>query len=336
MSPTSARVWRAGALGWILAAACAAPSVPLYTTVAVTDGVARGAVAVGDAPRVLGVVAHPDDEFSFAGALFKTATHLGGACALVTITDGQGGFKYATFAEALHGLPLTEESTGRRELPAVRRAEQLESSRLLGLTRLYYLNQPDHRYTTDLGEVLGAHAEVWDLEAVARALDEVLAQGRFDFVLVHPPTVTTHAHHQAATLLALEAVLRMPRAQQPVVLCAEVESGPDNGPPWLAPAAVERCAAAQLAAGPFTFDRTQSFGYRNQLDYRLVIDAAIGRHVSQGTMLRLMGQGTREEYWVLGEVDAAQEARVRAWFERLAEPQYPGRDYGPSAGVMPR
>ena len=31
--------------------------------------------------------------------------------------DGPGGFKYAGFAEALHGHPRTEEEVGRRELP---------------------------------------------------------------------------------------------------------------------------------------------------------------------------------------------------------------------------
>ncbi len=327
-------MWRPALQLLLLAAACAAPLAPTPATVEVTGGVARA--AFDGAPRVLGVVAHPDDEFSFAGVLFKTATHLCGTCELVTLTDGQGGFKYATFAEVLHRLPLTDEPTGRRELPRIRRREQLESAQLLGIRRLHYLDQPDHRYTTDLSEVLGPDAAVWDLDAIARGLDELLKRGRFDFVLVHPPTVSTHAHHQAATLLALEALGRLPEATRPVLLTAEVESGPDNGPPWIAPAALERCADARLTAGPFTFDRTQSFGHRGQLDYRLVIDAAIGRHVSQGTMLRLMGQGTREEYWILGAVDTAGIERTRAWFERLAEPQFPAREYGPSAGAAPR
>lgn len=294
-----------------------------------------GVVCAGtaDGPRVLGVIAHPDDEFSFAGVLFKTATHLGGVCELLTITDGQGGFKYATIGAALHGIDLTDEDVGRRELPRLRLQEQLESSRLIGVRTLHYLGQRDHRYTTDLAEVLAPGADVWDLGAVRRALDERLAAGYYDFVLIHAPTVTTHAHHQAASLLTVEAVQRMTPAARPLVLCAEVEDGPDNGPPWIAPATTESFPAARSTGGPYTFDRKQTFGYRGRLDYQLIVDAAIGRHVTQGSLLRLIGQGTREEYWLLGDDSDAARERCARWFTRLAEPQYPAREYEDSAGV---
>jgi len=298
---------------------------------AVEGGVARTWTA--DGPRVLGIIAHPDDEFTFAGVLFKTATHLGGVCELLTITDGQGGFKYATIGAALHGVDLTDEEIGRRELPRLRLQEQLESSRLIGVQTLHYLGQRDHRYTTDLDEILAPGADVWDLGAVRRALDARLAAGYYDFVLIHAPTVTTHAHHQAASLLALEAVQRMAPTARPLVLCAEVEDGPDNGPPWISPATKEAFPAARSTGGPFNFDRKQPFGYRERLDYQLVIDAAIGRHVTQGSLLRMIGQGTREEYWLLGDDSDAARERCARWFTRLAEPQYPAREYEDSAGV---
>jgi hypothetical protein len=198
---------------------------------------------------------------------------------------------------------------------------------------LHYLGQRDHRYTTDLAEILGPDADVWDLAAVRRALDARLAAGDYDFVLIHAPTLTTHAHHQAASLLAVEAVQRMAPDTRPSVLCAEVEDGPDNGPPWIPPATTEAYPAARATHGPFVFDRKQPFGYRGRLDYQLIVDAAIGRHVSQGSMLRLIGQGTREEYWLLGAESDAAHARCAGWFERLAEPQYPSVEYSESAGV---
>ncbi|MEZ6015961.1 MAG: PIG-L family deacetylase [Planctomycetota bacterium] len=314
-------------------AACAAP-VPRTAgrpqTVAVP---AHGASLHATAPRVLVVIAHPDDELAFAGVLFKTARHLGGVCEVLTITDGQGGFKYATLGAALHGLDLTDEALGRRELPRLRFEEQLEAAQLLGLRALHYLGQKDHRYTTDLAEVLGEDAQVWDLAAVRRALDVRLAEGRYDFVLVHPPTATTHAHHQAASLLALEAVQRMAPAARPLVLCAEVEDGPENGAPWIPPATSAAHPGARVAGGPFLFDRTQPFGYRDRLDYTVVVNAAIARHVTQGSMLRLIGQGTREEYWLLGEPREGGVATCEAWFARLAERQYPSREYAESAGI---
>lgn len=335
ISGSSKCIKRTLALGAVLTVvACAAlppdnASVPHSRTV--EGGVARATTP--DGPRVLGVIAHPDDEFAFAGVLFKTATHLGGVCELLTITDGQGGFKYATFGAALHGLDLTDEEVGRRELPRIRLQEQLESARLIGVQTLHYLGQRDHRYTTELTEVLAPGADVWDLSAVRRGLDRRLAAGYYDFVLIHAPTVTTHAHHQAASLLAIEAVQRMATDDRPLVLCAEVEDGPDNGPPWIAPATKEAFPAARTTGGPFVFDRAQPIGYRGRLDYQSIINAAIGRHVTQGTMLRLIGTGSREEYWLLGDDSDAACERCLRWFTRLAEPQYPSREYDDSAGV---
>ena len=84
------------------------------------EEIVRVSDQIGDGPRVLCVVAHPDDEIAFAGVLYKTATFLDGVCDLVTITNGEGGFKYATLAEPLYGLELTDEVVGRRHLPEIR------------------------------------------------------------------------------------------------------------------------------------------------------------------------------------------------------------------------
>ena len=47
------------------------------------------------------------------------------------ITNGEGGFKYATLAERYYGAELTREGVGRARLPALRRAELLEGAGLL-------------------------------------------------------------------------------------------------------------------------------------------------------------------------------------------------------------
>src|SRR5690606_36601702 len=60
-------------------------------------------------PRVLAVLAHLDDEIAFGGTLYRTATHLDGACDVLTITNAEGGYKYSTLAEPLYGLDLTDE-----------------------------------------------------------------------------------------------------------------------------------------------------------------------------------------------------------------------------------
>lgn len=278
-------------------------------------------------PRVLAVVAHPDDEIAFGGLLYKTATHLGGACDVLTITNGEGGYKYATLAESLYGLELTEEAIGRRHLPAIRREELSEGCRLLGVRRLFLLGEKDHRYTQDVGELLGDGAQVWNLERIARILDEVLREGQYDFLVVHAPVDETHGHHKAATILALEAVARRPAGTRPVVMCVRGESAErPTAEPYVQ---LEGYPITRSASGgaSFVFDRTQKFGYKDRLDYRIVCNWAIAAHRSQGTMQLLMNRGDRERYRPFALNDPDAEARAAAFFARLAEPQFVAKEY---------
>ncbi len=291
-----------------------------------------------EAPKVLVVVAHPDDELVATGALYLTGARLGGACDVLTITDGQGGFKYASFAEALHGVPLTEEEVGRRELPAIRREEQRRSLELLGARMLVRLQQTDHRYTQDRMEVLAEDAGVWDLAAVRASLDRRLAEERYDFVVTLAPTATTHGHHQAASLLALEAVARMPEAERPVALCCQVKAADadDLGePPVLvvAEAAGEELTAIRTTPAPFTIDRNEPFGHRDRLTLKAIASVAIAQHLSQGTMLGYIGAGDVEEYWLFDLSPPLAAARTADWFVQLQDPSFPEREYTSSAGT---
>lgn len=290
--------------------------------------------APGNGPRVLGIVAHPDDETAFAAALYKISTHLDGACDLAVITNGEGGFKYATLAERLYGLELTDEAVGRAHLPAIRTAELAESCRILGVRDLYLLHQTDHRFTTDVNEVLGPDAQVWDLAFVRAELDGILEDGDYDFVFTLAPTVETHAHHKAATLLALERCAELRPELRPIVLCANLVKLGEARSVELVPG----FSRARLAdgSGPFVFDRRQTFGFKHSLDYRVLVNLAIAAHKSQGTMQLAMNEADREEYWLFADEPANAEARTRALFESLRTQQYPARTYGASAGTNAR
>ena len=189
-----------------------------------------------DAPRVLAVVAHPDDDVAFAGLMYKNATHLGGLTDVCVLTNGEGGFKYATLAESIYGLQLTDEDVGRRELAAI------------------------------------------------------VQDGDYDFLVTFFPNEGTHGHHKSAALLALQAVESLPLEERPITL-----------------------------------------------GVRLVRDGdprAIAAHRSQGTMQLFMGRGSDVENYVLyAHNPASAEAATRARFERLAEPRFVARSYGPSAGA---
>lgn len=311
-------------------AACAATRAPAvrHVTVRPAD------VATSPAPRVLAVVAHPDDETAFAATLYKVATFLGGACDIAVITDGQGGFKYATLAEPIYGLELTREEVGRAHLPEIRLQEMLAGARLLFVRDLYWFGEPDHRYTQDAEEVLAADAGVWDLERVRGGLLEILRDGRYDFVFTLLPSAQTHGHHKAASVLALEAIARLPRDERPVALSATV-----LGPGESAPAERDGLALhplTRLDSGPeLVFDRRMPIGYQGKLDYTIVVDWVIAEHRSQGTMQIEAGHGERECFLLYADEPPQARERAEALFRELAQPQFPVREYGASAGAPP-
>ena len=307
------------------AAAARAPDDPVLTVHVTGLEKVRG-------PRVLCVVAHPDDEIAFGGTVYKIATHLGGAVDIVVITNGEAGYKYSLLAERLYDKRLTDPEVGRRELPKIRRAEVTESARVLGVRDLYFLNQQDHKYTTDADEVLAADADVWDLDLIRRVLDERLAAGDYDFVFGHLPSLTTHGHHQAATIQALEAVARMAPGRRPVVLGSfgsrtDFPQGPDMQPN-------RPVTRHSREVGPFVFDRLQKFGFRERLDYRVITNLAMAQHRSQGAYLMALNRGERESFvlFALHAPDAAR--RAKALFERLAEPQFAPLDYDEDGNLI--
>lgn len=282
-------------------------------------------------PRILGIIAHPDDETAFAASLYKISTYLHGTCDLAVITNGEGGYKYSTLAEPIYGLELTDETVGRAHLPAIRTRELTDSARILGIRDLHFLDQKDHRYTTDAGEILGPDAHVWDLARVRAELREILHRGHYEFVFTLAPTTDTHAHHKSATMLALDAAERMPTTERPVVLCARVVEAGKDEPFTLAP----DLPGDELArdSTPFEFDRRQTFGWENKLDYRVVVNWAIAAHKSQGTMQLAMNHGDRELYYLFAREPAGAAARVRALFESLRGDQFAPKSYAGAPSV---
>jgi LmbE family N-acetylglucosaminyl deacetylase len=86
--------------------------------------------------RVLVVTAHPDDvDFAAAGTV-ATLTGQGVAVSYCVITDGDaGGF---------------DPAVPRSAIPGIRRAEQHEAARILGVSDLHWLGFPDGRLAPDL------------------------------------------------------------------------------------------------------------------------------------------------------------------------------------------
>lgn len=275
-------------------------------------------------PRVLVVDAHPDDEEAYAATVYKIVHDLHGTVDLIVITNGEGGYKYSTLAEPYYGLELTKEQIGRKYLPAIRKKEQKNAGKILGLNHIYFLNQRDNRYMLNAHEVLDS--TIWDTLKIEKKIISVLKNGSYDFVFTLLPSDSTHGHHKAASILALRSVTRMPAADRPIILAATTH---DIGKPEPRYHGLTEYPLTALTTDTpqFSFDRNQHFGYRHLLSYKIVANWEMAEHKSQGTVQLEMNNGDQEQYWLYAINPPSAAAKTQALFDALAINRYPELHY---------
>ncbi len=272
--------------------------------------------------RALIVVAHPDDETCLAATVYEITHNLGGTVDQLVITDGEGGYRYSLLAESFYGVALTDEAIGRAALPEIRKRESLEAGHILGIENHFFLDQRDLRYTQDIDEVLGEH---WQKGVPLGDVERRISAGNYDFVFTLFPSPETHGAHKAATMTALNAVEQRV-GRKPVVLgCQDSRSGEQTQPSW---------QGFQSARHPFRVlpqvfvtDRAVKFGFRNALDYQIIVNWVIAAHKSQGALQNDVNRADREEFVILesGATDGAtnnaadEVGRASALFRALGE-----------------
>jgi N-acetylglucosamine malate deacetylase 2 len=265
-------------------------------------------------PRVLIVVAHPDDESCFAATTYRIAKELGGTVDQAVITNGEGGFRYSLLAEPYYGVKLTDEAVGRAHLPAIRKQELLEAGKVLGIRRHYFLEQKDEHYTQDAHEVL---ERTWDRKRVLGRLEKLLAEGGYDFVFTLFPDPETHGAHKAATILALQAAEAQPAEQRPIVLGCE-DSARADAKPAVFRGLDDYPITQPLAAAPsLQFDRAVKFGFRNALDYQIIVNWVIAAYKSQGLFQRGYNKYDLEDFALYAADGEGAVARTEQLFEKL-------------------
>ena len=268
-----------------------------------------------DHPEVLVVVAHPDDDAMFSASLYRITHDLGGKVDLALVTDGSGGFRFAQLAEPIYGLQLTDEAVARQYLPAIRKRELMDGGAIVGIRRYFFLDELDHAYTENVDTVI---THVWDADRVRRRLTEIMTAGGYDFVFVHLPVPNFHAHHKAASLLALEAAGDTPPERRPIVLGSFVGSG-DRDTSFADYRALPGYPLTRVRPGGphFVFDRRQPIDPEGRLDYRIVVNWVIAAHKSQGTMQLLVNQGDVERFWFFAVNDPGGFVDAERLFEML-------------------
>jgi N-acetylglucosamine malate deacetylase 2 len=264
-------------------------------------------------PKVLLVVAHPDDESECAATIYRITHELAGVVDQVVITNGEAGFHYSLLAESVYGVALTNEEVGRAKLPQIRKAETLRAGKILGIRHHYFLDQKDARFTLDANE---AFQGLWDRGYILTRLGELLESEHYDFIFTLLPTAETHGHHQAAAVLALEAVARLPEKRRPAVLGVLAANAGESSPafegrrnfPLTRP-----CASAPV----FVVDRLAPFGYHKALNYNIVVNWVIAEHKSQGLFQTEYGKYTQERFWLFDIGGEPADAAAKNLFSRL-------------------
>ena len=219
-------------------------------------------------PHVLVVVAHPDDETAAAATIYKITHDLNGVVDQCVITNGEGGYKYSTLAEAYYGLELTDEAVGRANLPRIRKQELMNAGKIIGTHNIYFLDQKDAHYGLDEHEPLDTS---WNAPWISTRLKEILTENHYDYVFCLLPVPGTHGGHKAATMLALRAVQAVPKNLRPLVLGLTGGSMKDTVG-VLFTQLKNYTETKVIGDGPmFTFDKTKPFGFKNQLTYKIIV-----------------------------------------------------------------
>jgi LmbE family N-acetylglucosaminyl deacetylase len=191
----------------------------------------------------------------------------------------------------------------------------MAAGKIIGIRNYFFLDQLDHEFTTSADTVM---RHVWDAAEVLERLRRIMTRVEYDFVFVHLPVPTVHGHHQAASILALQAARSLDTPTKPVVLGSQVGVAGDTT--RIERAAVPGFPITKLRddTPAFVFDMTQPVDDTVRLDYRIVVMWLIAEHRSQGTMQMLVfGGWDRERFWLFEANDPESRAVTEALFQRL-------------------
>ena len=260
--------------------------------------------------RILLVVAHPDDEYYFAATVYRIAVELHGTVDELVITNGEGGYRYSTLAEAYYDKSLTTEAVGRKALPAIRREETLNAGRVLGIRDHYFLEQKDQTFTTDENEGL---THLWDTSFITSTIEDLIRGKHYQYIFTVLPRSSTHGHHQAATILALRAVASLPSAIKPVVL------GFDTDNAEYRPVSKSVDVYGWTQASTFAFNRESPLGFHKALSYQIVVSWMIAEHKSQGLLQTMYNKDPKEYVWI-AQLSAPEAERTAASLFNLLGP----------------
>lgn len=236
---------------------------------------------VAQGPKVLVVTAHPDDETGFSVTMFKITHELKGIVDMAVMTDGGGGFADSQLGAMYYGLPLTDSVTARTHLPMLRKQEILNAGKIMGVRNIYFMEQPDDWYTTDITPYISG--KNWDIGYIERRMDRLLAERQYDFIFTMVPHAGQHGHHKTAVMMALRAVQRFKGPNKPIIIAGSPMSANSKPSDFTM---LEGFPETKLKpdAPKFTLNRAFRFKENDKVSYKIVADWVIAEYKSQGAI----------------------------------------------------
>ncbi|MES2062434.1 MAG: PIG-L family deacetylase [Bacteroidota bacterium] len=296
--------------------------IPLFLFLLITWNVSI-AQNVDKGPRVLVVMAHPDDESTMSVTLYKIVKEQHGHVDIFVITNGEAGYKYATLAENYYTTSLTDEKEGRQKLPRIRKQELINAGHILGVSNYYFADQADAKFTINERQPLDS---CWDITAVKGKLKKRLLKQHYDFIFCMLPEPGTHGQHKAAALLTLDVLKDLPLATRPVVLGAVLRNRAD---PVFKFNQLDHYTETQVITdtASFVVDRTVSFSYHNRMNYKVIANWEIAEHKSQGFTQMTMNDGDLESFWFFKQNSLTGQEKCKSLFNSFKHIPYLAKTY---------
>lgn len=268
-------------------------------------------------PKVLVVTAHPDDETGFSVTMFKITKEMKGTVDMAVMTDGGGGFADSQLGAIYFGLNLTDSIVARTHLPMIRKQEILNAGKIMGVRNIYFMEQPDDWYTTDITPYISG--KNWNIPYVESRMDRLLAERNYDFIITMLPHAGQHGHHKTAALMGLRAVQRYKGPNKPIIIAG---SPAREGMKPSEFTMLEGYPETRIKANAptFTLNRAYRFAENDKLSYKIVADWVISEYKSQGAIQENGIHRTDMEIYHYYDInDASGIAKVQKLFDDLAK-----------------
>ena len=267
-------------------------------------------------PKVLVVTAHPDDETGFSVTMFKITHELKGTVDMAVMTDGGGGFADSQLGAMYYGLPLTDSVTARTHLPMLRKQEILNAGKIMGVRNIYFMEQPDDLYTTDITPYISG--KNWDIGYVEKRMDRLIAERGYDFIITMVPHAGQHGHHKTSVLMALRALQRYKGPNKPIIIAGSSMSANSKPSDFTM---LDGYPETKLKPNSpkFTLNRAFRFKENDKVSYKIVADWVISEYKSQGAIQENgIHRTDMEIYHYYDMNDASGIEKVQKFFDDLA------------------